>query len=173
MHLSPGIWAYFSLCKPSGRPALFSGGSVVGTNEKSLPPFVGIDQLPDPLYAVFDPLFRFPSFLTYAKKTALVEAVLAFIRPLSEKRADQQVRIQSDDDAGDNPGEQFHPERIREFAHLFLVARKLDQRNDRERKLQRQDNLAQDEQLRCAAFAGNGRDDDRRHDRDEPRDQSS
>ena len=54
---------------------------------------------------------------------------------------------------GDQPGQHFDPKRIDELAHLDLVAREHDQREDGEAKLQAQDHLAKHEQLRRAAFA--------------------
>ena len=59
----------------------------------------------------------------------------------------------------------------REWSHQLLAARELHEREDRERQLQAEDDLAQHQQRTRALFPFDRDDDDRGHDRDEPRDQ--
>lgn len=57
-------------------------------------------------------------------------------------RLHEQIKVQSRNDDGYRPSRYFQPETVGEFAHLRLVARELHERDDRERKLERQDDLA-------------------------------
>src|SRR5712671_4673048 len=63
------------------------------------------------------------------------------------------VDVEDGDDDGDGPRQRLHPERARERSHLVRVAREDHERDDRERQLQAEDDLAQDQQLSGPSFA--------------------
>ena len=71
----------------------------------------------------------------------------------TERHVEQQFGIQADDHGRGHPCQDNHPARADERPHLFTVAGEPHQRDHRERQLQAEDHLAQDQQLRRAALA--------------------
>jgi hypothetical protein len=56
-----------------------------------------------------------------------------------------ELGIEEEDGSGDDPGNHRGDSRIYEFPHLGTIARKLDQRNNRERQLKAQNHLTENE----------------------------
>ena len=92
---------------------------------------------------------------------------------LTEQQADDQLGVEGHDHAGHDPGEGRDPAWCREVAEPRAVGREADQRDDGERQLEAEDHLAQDQELRGAALAGQPSDDDDRDDRDQACHQAS
>ena len=66
---------------------------------------------------------------------------------LGEHEIDEQLDVEDDDDRRDDRGNARQPSRRGEHSKLALVGGEHHQRNDRERQLQAEDHLRQDEQL--------------------------
>src|SRR5690242_11836392 len=71
----------------------------------------------------------------------------------AEEGLPQEPGVQGGDQDRHRPREREHPHRRRKAAHLALVTGELHQWKDRERQLQAQDHLAEDQQLTRASFA--------------------
>ena len=94
-------------------------------------------------------------------------------RELSHVARSAAFEIQRDNDRRNQRGEYGEPARRDQFAHLAAVCRKHHQRHDRERQLQAQNHLTEDQELCRAAFAVPDRYDCRRNDGDAARNQSA
>jgi len=90
---------------------------------------------------------------------------------LSPRHQHQQPGIEAGDEHGDEPGQRLQPAGVYKLAHHLAVAGKQNQRDDGKAELQRENYLAQNEQLLRALLTGEGDDEDRRDDGQRARDQ--
>src|ERR1051326_1335384 len=72
---------------------------------------------------------------------------------LADESLPQKVGVEQRDDHRHRPRERLHPQRGREGAHLVAIAGEHHEREDRERQLQAQNHLAEDQQLPRPALA--------------------
>src|ERR1035441_4593471 len=85
----------------------------------------------------------------------------------------QEPGVEAGDQGGDEPGQGLQPGGVDELAHLLATAGKQDEWNDGKAQLEREDDLAQKEQLLGTSLAGEGHHDDGWNDSEGTRDQAA